>query len=436
MRISLCMIAKNEEANLPDLLRSAAPLGAHLVVVDTGSTDRTREIASQAGAQLVEWAWRSDFAAARNVSLDHAKAPWILWLDADDRLPAASIPEILRIAEGTPDRAVSFLVKNTTDDGSTGTEFSQIRMFPNHPRIRFHGAIHEQVYPGLAALGLGIDYTSILVHHTGYTDPATIKAKQARNHEILKQRVSQEDAGAIQWYQLATTRQDLGDNPGAEEGFRKALGLLRAGDADQHLASVIPCHLASLRLVAGDLSGAYRVYQETLDPDPATWHPNQTSMVADVWERAEGIEAALEFWEKAFTPSVRQALLPVDPKLVSIRPLQTLAEHWRRQGKEALAIDLLKLLKDVLQDRRPSRSSLPDAYLRHGLASRATELYAWCMEKDGETPEVWASLVEALRQAGDQERALSFLAAGRAKWPGSAWGDLTPSASGRQEKAT
>lgn len=424
MKISLCMIAKNEESNLPDLLRSVKGLGAHVVVVDTGSTDRTREIAQEAGAEVVSWAWRNDFAAARNVSLEHAKAPWVLWLDADDRLPAASIPEILRIAEGTPDRAVSFLVKNTTDDGATGSEFSQIRMFPNHPRIRFHGAIHEQVYPGLVALGLGIDYTSILVHHTGYTDPATIKAKQVRNHEILKERVLLEDAGAIQWYQLATTRQDLGDTQGAEEGFRKALELVRSGDPDKHLASVLPCHLASLRLAANDVAGAYKVYQETLDPDPATWHPNQTSQVASLWERVEGIDAALEFWEKAFTPSVRQALLPVDPKLVSIRPLQTLAEHWRNRGKEPLAVDLLKILKDVLQDRRPKRSSLPDAYLRHGLASRAAELYAWCLEKDGDDPEVWARLVDALQQMGDSDRAASFLAAGRVKWPSRVWADL------------
>lgn len=421
MRISLCMIAKNEESNLPDLLESAKGLGAHLVVVDTGSTDRTREIAQEAGAEVVTWAWRNDFAAARNVSLDHAKAPWVLWLDADDRLPPASIPEILRIAEGIPDRAVSFLVKNTTDGGSTGSEFSQIRMFPNHPRIRFHGAVHEQVYPGLAALAMPIDYTGILVHHTGYTDPATVRAKQSRNQEILKERVRKGDVGAIQWYQLATTRQDLGDREGAQEGFRKALELVRAGDADQHLASVIPSHLAALRLAVDDVPGAYAVYQETLDPDPAQWHPNQTSLVAQVWERVEGIDAALEFWEKAFTPSVKQALLPIDPKLVSIRPLQTLAEHWRTRGNEPLAIDLLKILKDVLQDRRPKRSSLPDAYMRHGLASRATELYAWCLEKDGDDPEVWASLVEALQRAGDPERAASFLAAGRAKWPSRVW---------------
>ena len=416
-RLSICMIVKNEEENLPPLLRSIEPLGAQLVVVDTGSTDRTVEIAENAGAKVVRWAWRSDFAAARNVSLEHARAPWVLWLDADDRMPTESVEKVLRIASRDPDRAVSFLIKNTIDEGSTGSEFSQIRMFPNHPRLRFVGAVHEQVYPALVALGLPLDYTEIMIHHTGYTDPETVKAKQARNRSILQQRVEHGEGGAIQWYQLATTMQDLGDVEEAEKGFRKALELVKSGDADQHLASVLPSHLAALRLSKQDVQGAYEVYRETLDPDPATWHPNQTSLVAQVWNRVEGPEAALEYWEKAFTPSVRQALLPVDPKLVSILPLQAIAEHWRDRGEEALGVDVLKILKAVLENARPPRTSMPDAYLRHGKPARAAELFAWCIEKDGESPHAWSGLVQALQRCGQRDQAAGFLDVGLAKWP-------------------
>lgn len=416
-RLSICMIVKNEEENLPPLLKSIEPLGAELVVVDTGSTDRTVEIAKSAGAKVVTWAWRSDFAAARNVSLDHARAPWVLWLDADDRLPSESVEKVLRIASQPPERGVSFLIKNTTDAGSTGSEFSQIRMFPNHPRLRFTGAVHEQVYPALVALGLPFDYTEIMVHHTGYTDPETVKSKQARNRAILQQRVEHGEGGAIQWYQLATTMQDLGDIEEAEKGFRKALELVRAGDPDQHLASVLPSHLAALRLSKQDVQGAYDIYRETLDSDPATWHPNQTSLVAQVWTRIEGAESALEYWEKAFTPSVRQALLPVDPKLVSILPLQAIAEHWRERGEEPLGVEVLKILKAVLENERPPRTSLPDAYLRHGKPARAAELFAWCIEKDGEEPHAWAGLVQALHRSGQFDQSRAFLDAGRLKWP-------------------
>ncbi len=411
------MIVKNEAENLPPLLRSIEPLGVELVVVDTGSTDRTVAIAKEAGAKVVSWAWRSDFAAARNISLNHATCPWVLWLDADDRMPFESLEKILQVARSEPDRALSFLVKNTSDQGSTGSEFSQIRMFPNHPRLRFVGAVHEQVYPALVELGLPLEHSGILVHHTGYTDPETVRAKQARNRSILEHRVTHGEGGAIQWYQLATTMQDLGDIEEAEKGFRKSMALVRAGDPDQHLASVLPSHLAALKLAVDDVQGAYDIYRETLDPDPATWHPNQTSLVAQVWARIEGPDAALEYWEKAFTPTVKQALLPVDPKLVSILPLQTIAEHWHSRGEEALGVDVLKILKGVLENLRPPRYTLPDAYLRHGKPARAAELYAWCLEKDGEDPHTWAGLVGALARSGQLADASSYLHIGLEKWP-------------------
>lgn len=411
------MIVKNEADNLPALLRSIEPLDAELVVVDTGSTDTTVEIAKAAGARVSFMEWRKDFALARNASLELATRPWILWLDADDRLPPESVEPILRVSKEHPERALSFLVKNTTDGGATGSEFSQIRMFPSHPRLRFAGAVHEQVYPALFALGIPLEYSQIMVHHTGYTDPATVKAKQVRNRAILQERVAGGDCGAIQWYQMATSMQDLGEIEEAESGFRKALELVHAGDADQHLLSVLPSHLASLRLVRGDAQGAYDVYQETLDPDPATWHPNQISLVAQVWAQVQGADAALEFWEKAFTPSVRQALLPVDPKLVSILPLQSLAEHWRTHGNEPLGVEILKILKDVLETKRPPRWILPDTYLRHEKPARAAELYAWCIQKDGDDPHAWSGLVRALRMCGQDESAGQFLRAGLEMWP-------------------
>src|ERR1700730_15626481 len=84
--VSLCLIARNEEANLPACLESAADLVDEIVVVDTGSTDRTKEVAARFGARIYDFAWVDDFSAARNESLRHASGDWIFWLDADDRL--------------------------------------------------------------------------------------------------------------------------------------------------------------------------------------------------------------------------------------------------------------------------------------------------------------------------------------------------------------
>ena len=415
--LSICMIVKNEETNLPGLLESIAPLDAELVVVDTGSTDATVDIARKAGAKIVEWAWRGDFAAARNVSLEHATRPWILWMDADDRLPAASIAPLRDLVATRPAKAYTFLVKNTTNNGATGAEFSQLRMFPNHPRLRFTGAVHEQVYPALSALGIPFDYLPIVVHHTGYVDQETIRKKQQRNREILREAVRRPEAGAIQWFQLGSAHSDLGDFQEADECFRKALRLIEQGDPDHHLKSIIPTHMAAMRIKREDWKGAHEVFLETLDPDPSTWHPNQISIVGQVWARAVSPEAATEWFDKAYTPPQRKVLLPLDPKATSMVPLQNLAEYWRGMGKEELAIDFLRMLKSVMADDFPPRRSVADAYLRHGMARRAAELYAWCIDVDGEEPGVWGGLVRATAASGDPETAARFLDAGLAKWP-------------------
>jgi glycosyltransferase involved in cell wall biosynthesis len=83
-RVSLCLIAKNEEANLPACLGSVADLVQDIVVVDTGSTDRTKNVAAGFGARVFDFAWVDSFAAARNESLHQAGGDWILWLDGDE----------------------------------------------------------------------------------------------------------------------------------------------------------------------------------------------------------------------------------------------------------------------------------------------------------------------------------------------------------------
>jgi glycosyltransferase involved in cell wall biosynthesis len=85
-RVSLCLMVKNEAAHLPACLRSAADVVQEMIVVDTGSTDDTKEVAASLGARVFDFAWVDSFAAARNESLRHATGDWIFWLDGDEYL--------------------------------------------------------------------------------------------------------------------------------------------------------------------------------------------------------------------------------------------------------------------------------------------------------------------------------------------------------------
>src|ERR1700722_2057318 len=85
--LSVAMIVRDEADKLADILAEANSFCDELIVVDTGSVDETVEIAKAAGAKVYEFEWIDDFSAARNASFDHCTSDWIMWLDADDRLP-------------------------------------------------------------------------------------------------------------------------------------------------------------------------------------------------------------------------------------------------------------------------------------------------------------------------------------------------------------
>ena len=119
--LSVCMIVKNEADLLRRCLLSVQEVADQIVVVDTGSTDSTIEIARFFSAVIVEEPWRDDFAYSRNISLEHATGTWILWLDADDVVPESSLPLLHSLKQNKPDRVYSFIVRNERP-GNTGTD--------------------------------------------------------------------------------------------------------------------------------------------------------------------------------------------------------------------------------------------------------------------------------------------------------------------------
>ena len=100
LRRSLCMIVRDEEQDLAECLESVADLIDEIVVVDTGSTDRTCEVARRFGSRVFDFPWVDSFAAARNESLRHATGDWIFWLDADERLTDANRTKLQRLFAG------------------------------------------------------------------------------------------------------------------------------------------------------------------------------------------------------------------------------------------------------------------------------------------------------------------------------------------------
>ncbi|MCW5941941.1 MAG: glycosyltransferase, partial [Fimbriimonadaceae bacterium] len=188
-RISLCMIVKDEERVLADCLASAKPWFDEIVVVDTGSTDGTRDIARRYGARLFEFPWTDSFSEARNESLRHATGDWIFWMDADDTLPTESGTAVRESARSAPRDVVGFVVpvQFLDDAPGAGTRVDHVKLFRNLPGLAFEGRIHEQILPALRASGGKVARCAALVLHSGYdTSPEGQRKKRERDAKLLR----------------------------------------------------------------------------------------------------------------------------------------------------------------------------------------------------------------------------------------------------------
>jgi glycosyltransferase involved in cell wall biosynthesis len=226
--LSVCMIVKNEAALLQRCLCSVRPVADQIVVVDTGSTDRSKEIARECGAVVIESEWRNDFAWSRNISLEHATGKWILWLDADDVVPRSSLEPIDALKRSASDRVYNFIVRNQRP-GNTGTEFRQARMFPNRKELRFERRIHEQVMPSALRIGLPLETCDIVIEHHGYADPALLKKKAARNITLLLEEYPRYAPDIVMASEIADSYSLTGDDKNAALWYTKVLEIPEVG---------------------------------------------------------------------------------------------------------------------------------------------------------------------------------------------------------------
>ncbi|MDP7180309.1 MAG: tetratricopeptide repeat protein [Candidatus Woesearchaeota archaeon] len=192
--ISLCMITKNEEAYLEPCLNSVKDLVDEIIIVDTGSTDKTIEIANKFNAKIVKKPWNNDFSQARNESLKHATKDWILVLDADETITKEDHNKIKQLTETNTHLGFMLIQRSYTNDSSSikwssskddpyqeskqysGWVYSGItRLFKNDKRIQFEYPVHETVKESIKRIGK-IESTEIPIHHYGKT-----KSKEEMN---------------------------------------------------------------------------------------------------------------------------------------------------------------------------------------------------------------------------------------------------------------
>lgn len=222
------MIARDEEDCLAACLQSARHLVREIIVVDTGSTDRTREVAVQNGAKVFSFPWRDDFAAARNYSLDLAREDWILVLDADEILAPVSVEAFARLLTA-PDVEGYFVHIHNHLGAEERAPDQAVRLFKNHPLYRFDGSIHEQVAGAIKRRnrGGGLASSPLLIHHFGYLpERMAARDKHNRNIRVIKKALLQKPADPFLFYSLAIELFNCGENDRAVVYLERALSFM------------------------------------------------------------------------------------------------------------------------------------------------------------------------------------------------------------------
>lgn len=381
LTLALCMIVKNEASVLSQCLESVCGLIDEIIIVDTGSDDKTVEIGRRFGARIFFKQWNNDFSQARNVSLEKADSDWILVLDADETISQNEHRNIRNLIKNQ--HALGFELEQRTygnnpnfknwiqntgaypeEKGYGGFVRSPlIRLFKNDDRIRFANPVHELVEPSFTRHGLPYLKTSIPIHHYGKVrgqarleekarlyleigkkkaaaDPMNPKALSELGAQYLEMKAYAE---AVSIFQQIETLQP--DNPDIKADLGAALlrqGKFEAAEAAlQRAVSLFPDHtdalfnLGAVFLKQGRYVEAESVFSHILEIQPA--HGNAHAALGSAYLCINRIEEAVLFLQKAIRLNPGDADAHSNLGWAFVR--MGLSERARAYGRKAIDID-------------------------------------------------------------------------------------------------
>ncbi len=269
--LSLCMIVKNEEKWLARCLESARGVVDEIVIADTGSTDRTREIAAGYAAVIVEHPWKEDFAAARNSSMERATGDWILVLDADEELETGSRQRIREVISTTTADGLLLCQRSLMPEREL-EKYEDLwinRLFRNRPEYRYEHPIHEQISPTIERYGGTVARTDLVILHHGFAGGKVqgSGSRAERNLRILAKALESSPTDPYLHYQIGVTYKALGNSQLAYAHLRRSteLGVDTLGE---QTVERLYMKLAQLALASDAFPEAARYAGESLRRNP------------------------------------------------------------------------------------------------------------------------------------------------------------------------
>lgn len=242
--LSVCIITKNNEKTIGRCISSVIGIAGEIIVVDSGSNDKTKSICSSLGAKIYDFQWKDNFSDAKNFAISKANGQWVLNLDADETISEKDTKKIKEIVDKNEDYDGYYLIQRNYSNqlGSFGwvssrddeyeeskiakgfTPRKMLRLFRNKQGIKFEGVVHDSVIKSIENIHGKINETNIVIHHYGYVERGVEGGieRTEKYVEIEKQNLR---GDYFQEYQIASQLHSIGKLNEAVEHLAKSIEL-------------------------------------------------------------------------------------------------------------------------------------------------------------------------------------------------------------------
>lgn len=408
--LSICMIVRDEAELLPRFIEAIEGLWDEWIVVDTGSTDATVSIATEAGAKVLHAAWTGDFAAARNVGLQAATSDWVLVLDADEFVSEAGVRELRAVIEDESVGAALIPMRNPLPHGHVRVT-PLLRLFRNAPEILFRYPIHEDVTESVKGYLDRSGTRAVTLHeqieHIGYVQTrAVAKDKKERDTTILRACIERDETDWYSWYKLLSLAVFWSDDAMRAEVAEDVAARLRAAGPEvlegAHYAGELVSMLTSALYdrqprVAADYMNTWGA----IAGGQAEFHLRRGLYR----ERAGELALAVADYEACMAPETRT----YNEQMATVRPLLGLARVALARGR---LDDATERIEAALNHQPRDPEALLAAATLYQAKSLTASLDGFASDyvaAFGEQPELFVTLAELSVDQGRPAAARRYL---------------------------
>ena len=329
IKLSASLITFNEESFLGSCLESIQKFVDEIVVVDTGSTDRTIDIANNYHAKLFTTPWPDSFSAARNEALNRCQGDWVLYIDADEQVEHITKNELMPYLDDASKIAhtVKFYPKKNY------TSYREYRIFRNDSRIKFEGVIHESMLSSIRKVAedcsLEIGETPLVIRHNGYE--SNQESKHRRNLPLLQREVNNRPDYSYLWWHLGCTHLALKQMESAEKAWIQGLTCIRSSTEQKPYDSLIYGDLIRLYHSRGQEVGSLLSEATQKFPDNyfILW------LKAVILKSNGDFESAADIFEMLanVNHAVMDKMIAYDTKLFGVMSIEPLGDCYFKLNK-------------------------------------------------------------------------------------------------------